>query len=85
MCPNPQFPLDLLIFTEEILNGKFNFLCSVSSYKEQLLSCSTLSHRCYYKSKNFKRYTVVNTNINDDKSFEVGTVAEFQLLILDSL
>ena len=29
MCPNPQFPADLVTFTEEILNGKLHFLCSV--------------------------------------------------------
>ena len=29
MLPNLQFPLDLVIFTEEILNGKLHFLCSV--------------------------------------------------------
>ena len=28
MWPNLQFPADLVTFTEEILNGKFNFLCS---------------------------------------------------------
>ena len=28
MWPNPQETVDLLIFTEEILNGKFHFLCS---------------------------------------------------------
>ena len=28
MCPNPQFPVDLVTFTEEILNGKLHFLCS---------------------------------------------------------
>ena len=28
MWPNPQFPVDLVIFTEEILNGKLHFLCS---------------------------------------------------------
>ena len=28
MQPNPQFPADFVIFTEEILNGKFYFLCS---------------------------------------------------------
>ena len=26
---NPQFPVDLVLFTEEILNGKLHFLCSV--------------------------------------------------------
>ena len=29
MWPNPQFPADLVTFTEEILNGKLHFLCSV--------------------------------------------------------
>ena len=29
MCPNPKFPADLVTFTEEILKGKLNFLCSV--------------------------------------------------------
>ena len=26
--PNPQFPADLVTFTEKILNGELNFLCS---------------------------------------------------------
>ena len=30
MRPNPQFPTDLVTFTEEILNGKLHFLCSAS-------------------------------------------------------
>ena len=29
MWPNPQFPANLVTFTEEILNGKLHFLCSV--------------------------------------------------------
>ena len=28
MWPNPEFPADLVSFTEEILNGKLHFLCS---------------------------------------------------------
>ena len=28
MWPNPQFPPDLVTFTEEILNGKLSLLCS---------------------------------------------------------
>ena len=28
MWPNPQFPADLVTFTEEIFNGKLHFLCS---------------------------------------------------------
>ena len=33
MWPNPQFPADLVTFTEEILNGKLHFL-----YSENTLS-----------------------------------------------
>ena len=29
MLPNPRFPADLILFTEEILNGKIHFLCSI--------------------------------------------------------
>ena len=29
MWPHPQETADLVTFTEEILNGKFHFLCSV--------------------------------------------------------
>ena len=29
MWPNPQVPADLVTFTEEILNEKLHFLCSV--------------------------------------------------------
>ena len=31
MWPNPQFPADLVTFTEEILDRKLHFLCSVNS------------------------------------------------------
>ena len=30
MWPNPQISADLVLFTEEILNGKLHFLCSDS-------------------------------------------------------
>ena len=30
MWPNPQFPADLVTFTEEILNGKLRFLWNVA-------------------------------------------------------
>ena len=33
MCPNPRFPADLVTFTEDILNGKFHFLCSASQFQ----------------------------------------------------
>ena len=28
MWPNPQFPADLVTFTDEILSGKTSFLCN---------------------------------------------------------
>ena len=31
MSPNPQEAADLVTFTEELLNGKLQFLCSVYS------------------------------------------------------
>ena len=34
MLPNLQETVDLVTFTEEILNGKVHFLCSVSVVKE---------------------------------------------------
>ena len=33
MWPNPQFPADLVAFTEEIFNVKLHFLCSVKRVK----------------------------------------------------
>ena len=33
MWPNPQETTDLVTFTEEILNGKLHFLCSVNYMK----------------------------------------------------
>ena len=36
MRPNPLKTVDLVIFTEEILNGKLHFLCSARIDKLQL-------------------------------------------------
>ena len=35
MCPSPLETVDLVIFTEEILNGKLHFLCS-ANFKRQI-------------------------------------------------
>ena len=32
MWPYPQFPEDLITFTEEILNGRLHFLCIDSEF-----------------------------------------------------
>ena len=50
MWPNPQFPADLVTFTEKIINGKPHFLCSVKAKNEGLknlltnLSTSVTAH-----------------------------------------
>ena len=40
MSPIRQFLADLVTFTEEILNGKLNFLCSVEFGKSDLIGPS---------------------------------------------
>ena len=40
MSPNPQFPADLVTFTEEILNGKLHFFGSVSMSLLNLYQCA---------------------------------------------
>ena len=42
MWPNPQFPADLVTFTEEILNGKFHFLRSAVVWKDLPKLCSNI-------------------------------------------
>ena len=42
MWPNPQFPADLVTFTEEIVNGKLQFLCSVNFYKMSILVINSI-------------------------------------------
>ena len=42
MWPNPQFPADLVVFTEEILNGNFIF-CAVSSFHGDVISIIHIS------------------------------------------
>ena len=37
MWPNPQFSVDLVTFTEEILNGKLYFLCSAAAFEEPMM------------------------------------------------
>ena len=38
MWPNPQFPADLVTFTEDTLHGKLHFLCSVKAKLDGTLS-----------------------------------------------
>ena len=47
MWSNPQFPADLVTFTEEILNGKLHFLCSAEYLRKRtfLLLCTPLNNK----------------------------------------
>ena len=43
MWQNPEIPTDLVIFTEEILNQKLHFFCSVSlaHFSKELMKTNT--------------------------------------------
>ena len=49
MWPNPQEPGDLVTFTEEILNGKLHFLCSVW-FEGVCHSLQTARQLCYFSN-----------------------------------
>ena len=42
MWPNAQVPSDLVTFTEEILNGKFYFLHSVTNLTDNTFKCFSM-------------------------------------------
>ena len=54
MWPNPQFPADVVTFTEEILNGKLHFLSNVnylmSSFFHSLFCCTLPSEQEHVES-----------------------------------
>ena len=52
MRPNPEFPADLVTFTEEILNGKLYSLCSViiTARTTAILFCAEASKQKATKS-----------------------------------
>ena len=49
MLPNPQFPADLVTFTEEILNGKLHFSFSVYSTKITAIIPVIKTKKCLMK------------------------------------
>ena len=51
MWSNPQFPMDLTTFTEEILNGKLHFLCSE---RISFTYCTLIVLLCWLLSSLFK-------------------------------
>ena len=63
MRPNPQEIADLVIFTEEILNGKLHFLWSTSSkfilliLKEDVFAIQSIFFHNYVKSVRFRSFS----------------------------
>ena len=47
MWPNPQEIVDLIVFTEEILNGKLHFLCSDGLRNKPLFLISTAQKKIF--------------------------------------
>ena len=66
MWPNPQFPADFVTYTEEILNGKFQFLCSVNSVITQ-----NSNYLPFRKDRNNQR-----CNQSTVKKFKTGRFAK---------
>ena len=56
MWPNPQFPADLVTFTEEIINGKLHFLCIVNVHGRCSTAVIVIVYYCKYTSS-FKQNT----------------------------
>ena len=66
MWPNPQFPTDLVTFTDEILIGKLHFLCSMPYVYLQQVAVITTSYDTFQRSymKAFEPKTVYNIKYN---------------------
>ena len=58
MWPNPQFPGDLITFTEEILNGKLDFSCSDSFVEMVFASLIRLGIKAKLSSFSTTGYTL---------------------------
>ena len=56
MWPNPQFPADLVTFTEEILNEKLHFLCRVSKISKVEVHAGYSQRLEYFKRVYFQPY-----------------------------
>ena len=68
MRSNPQFPVDLVTFADEILNGKLHFLCSV---KFKFYACQFAIPQKYYDDlcKTSKKAPAIASFLLDNYSF----------------
>ena len=82
MWPNPQFPADLVKLTEEILNGKFQFLCSglIFYYKHIIsLAESHVIKTLYSNVSGTHKQRCLNKDLIDSQLLETTSMS---LLVL---
>ena len=78
MWPNPQETVDLVTFTEEILNGKLYFLCSVIRSEVYSESYQTSETRLFveivtgYKLTIFAKSSMLNV-LHDSEYASAGS------------
>ena len=68
MWPNPQFPADLVIYTEETLMENFIFLCSVMSTHNYIFGFVWQISTDFCHIKNCKQRKYVPNSKSDIKS-----------------
>ena len=70
MWPNPQFPANLVTFTEEILNGKFHFLCSASRLTFSFKNFVQIVNYIWFLRKDFfQELLYIQANIQNHIKF----------------
>ena len=74
MWPNPQFHVDLVTFTGEILNRKLHFLCSDPSFLVVYLAPYLLMPK-YGLSLHLKQ----NSNLSEINFKSKGIISKFDL------
>ena len=84
MWSNPQFPANLVTFTEEILNGKLHFLCSVCTiFKAWSAICTSVV--CEFISEQYRssqpECSVRKVLLESPQSSQKNTCARVSFLI----
>ena len=68
MLPNPQFPADLVTFTEEMLNGKLHFSCSVFFPKKNVMPLSLMPLSVANSNESLRENSFLFENLKLEKS-----------------
>ena len=80
MWPNLQETADLVTFTEEILNGKLHFLCSVSQNDHTGQIKTTYIQLKEYSAKMYEDYALLRNNQGFESELERPKVNEIMEL-----